>query len=42
MNLILRTNKTLSSFPPLVVYAIGAADATILVAIGFFLSKISQ
>ena len=42
MNLIARSNTTLSRFPPLVIYAIGAADATLLVAIGYFLSKISQ
>lgn len=42
MNIFARTNTVLSRFPPLVIYAIGAADATILVAIGFFVSKISH
>lgn len=42
MNLILRTNKTLSRFPPLVIYTIGLADATLLVFIGFLVSKVSQ
>lgn len=42
MNFIARTNASLEKFPPLVVYTIGAADATILVLLGIFLSKISQ
>lgn len=42
MNLILRTNKALSSFPPLVIYTIGLADATLLVFLGYLVSKISH
>lgn len=42
MNLIARTNTSLSAFPPLVIYTIGLADATLWIYVGYLLSKISQ
>lgn len=42
MNIVRNLNTRLSSFSPITVYAVGAADATLVILIGFLLSKISQ
>lgn len=38
MNFIVRINKSLSRFPPLVIYAVGLADAVIIIGLGIYVS----